>query len=133
MGPEQASESCLKTDVSIKCLDFNQRTEFTSSLQEGVGIDLPGRGLPVVGNRLDQVTVGRSHANPEGSDAIGRAAAGNIGQDESGSRLADEGVVGDRAGAERRAHGRVGRGDGDCGQRRDDLVRRRHFERLKTD
>lgn len=78
----------------------------TAGAQESVGVDAPVVGLPVVGNGLDQVTVGGAHANPEGSIA-GRAAR-SLGEDKGGSGFTDEGVVGDRTGAEGRAHGSVG-------------------------
>jgi hypothetical protein len=69
--------------------------------------------LPVVGNGLDQVTVGGAHANPQGGDGIGKTTAGAVAEDESRDSFTDEEVVGDRTSAEGRTHGSVHVGGGD--------------------
>ena len=63
--------------------------------------------LPVVGNGLDQVTIGGAHTNPQGSDSIGGAAARAIGEDKSRGSFTDEGVVRDGTSAESRTHGGI--------------------------
>lgn len=77
---------------------------------EGVGVDGPLVGVVVVRDGLDQVAVGSAHTDPEGSVSL--VVGGDLGQDERGGRLPDEGRVGDGSGRQGRAHGSVDRRSG---------------------
>ena len=99
----------------------------TAGRQEGVGVHGPVALLPVVGNGLDQVTVRGAHANPQGGDGVRGTTAGAVGEDESRGGFTDEGVGGDRTGAEGGAHGGVDRGGAE-GKGRENLVAGVHDE-----
>lgn len=114
---------------SVKKHPIQPTNKLTSRLDERVGKDAPLARFPVVGNRLDQVTIGRPHAHPERS--VAGAAAGSVRQDESGCRLADPRPTADGAGAEGRSHRRIHGGERDSGgggEGREDLARGRHCD-----
>jgi hypothetical protein len=97
----------------------------TSSLQERVCKDTPPIGLPLVGDGLDQVSIGGAHADPEGKISFVIFAQG--GQDKSGCCFADEGVGGNRTSAKGRTHSRIHGGESSCCESsRDELADGRH-------
>lgn len=93
---------------------------------ESVGVGAPVVGVVVLSNGLDQVTVGRAHANPQRQ--VAGVVGGHSGKGQGGPGLDDVGVAGGRAGGKGRAHGSVGVGN-ECRQGKDDVARDRHLER----
>ena len=98
-----------------------------SSAQKGVCVNAPCVRVPVIGNRLDQVTVRGTHADPQ--RGITRAAAGCLGQDKSGSGLPYPGTRANGTGAEGRTHGSLNRGS--SGEDGKGLAEGRHFDSVK--
>lgn len=109
-------------------LVLNGQLRVISSLGESVSEDAPLVGLPVICNRLDQVTLIGAHSNPKRGNTS--RTLGNVGKDKSRSGLADPGARANGTSAKGRAHSSVGSGDGDGREHGKDLVGRRHVEGL---
>lgn len=73
--------------LRILALGLNGHLRGGRGTEKSVGVDVPLVRLPVVCDRLDQVTVGGTHANPKGG--IARGSRGRFREDESGGGFAD--------------------------------------------